>query len=105
MVVVLLTRKCANKSDENPCNYVVAKQGFCHVWREGLVAIFVLSRADNRIRLPATRGHCGNFNTLMYHLKCHTAVSYVCGEGFILQDGYTEEVLFRRVALSKAMMH
>jgi hypothetical protein len=69
------------------------------------VAIFVLSRADNHIRLPATRGHCGRFNTFMYHLMCHTAVSCVCGEGFVLQDGFTDEVLFRRVPLSKATMH
>jgi len=36
---------------------------------------------------------------------CHTAVSYVWGEGLVLQDGYTEEVLFRRVPLSEATMH
>ena len=69
------------------------------------MAIFVLSRADNRIRLPATRGHCGNFNTLIRHQMCHTAVSYVCGEGLVLQDGCTEEVLFRGVSLSRATMH
>ena len=69
------------------------------------MAIFVLSRADNRIRLPATRGLCGNFNTLICHLMCHTAVSYEWGKGRVLQDGYTEEVLFRRVPLSKATMH
>jgi hypothetical protein len=69
------------------------------------VAFFVLSRADNRISLPATRGLCGNFNTFIHHLKCQTAASYVCNEGFILQDDCTEDVLFRRFPLSKAAMH